>query len=108
MAEATHQLNIRIPESLVKELEHIAAEEHADRTSIARKLLTEGVQRWRLAHALRLYEQGQITKERAAEIAGVSIYDILDALRQRGTVAQYSLEELREDLTLLQQRHSSN
>ncbi|MFQ6057257.1 MAG: UPF0175 family protein [Anaerolineae bacterium] len=107
MAEATRQLNIRIPESLIKELERIAAEEQMDRTSVARKLLTEGVHRWRLAHALRLYEQGKITKERAAEMAGVSIYDILDELRQRGTVAQYGLKELREDLTLLQQRYRS-
>ncbi|MBM4430722.1 MAG: hypothetical protein FJ026_10305 [Chloroflexi bacterium] len=56
---------------------------------------------------MRLYQQGQITKERAAEMAGVSIYDILDELRQQGTVAQYSLEELHEDLALLQQRYSS-
>ena len=107
MAEAVRQLNIRIPESLIEELERIATEEQVDRTSVARKLLTEGVNRWRLEHALRLYQQGQITKERAAEMAGVSIYDILDELRQRGTVARYSLEELREDLTLLQQRYSS-
>ena len=107
MAEAVRQLNIRIPESLIEELERIATEEQVDRTSVARKLLTEGVNRWRLEHTLRLYQQGQITKERAAEMAGVSIYDILDELRQRGTVARYSLEELREDLTLLQQRYSS-
>jgi len=107
MAEAARQLNIGIPESLIEGLERIATEEQVDRTSVARKLLTEGVHRWRLGHALRLYEQGQITKERAAEMAGVSIYDILDELRQRGTVAQYSLEELSEDLALLQQRYSS-
>jgi predicted HTH domain antitoxin len=107
MAEATRQLNIRIPESLIKELERIATDEQVDRTSVARKLLTEGVHRWRLEHALRLYEQGQITKERAAEIAGVSIYDILDELRQRGTVARYSLEDLREDLALLKQQYHS-
>jgi predicted HTH domain antitoxin len=107
MAEATRQLSIRIPQSLLEELERIATEEQVDRTSVARKLLTESINRWRLEHALRLYQQGQITKERAAEMAGVSIYDILDELRQRGTVAQYSLEELREDLALLQQQYSS-
>lgn len=107
MVEATRQLNIRIPESLVEELERIAAEEQGDRTSVARKLLTEGVHRRRLEHALHLYQQGHITKERAAEIAGVSIYDMLDELRRRGTVAQYNLDELREDLALLQQRYSS-
>ena len=99
--EATQQLNVRVPESLVREIERIAAEEQQDRTTVARRLLAQGVQRWRLEHALTLYERGQISKGRAAEIAGVSIYDILDAVRQRGTGAQYSLDELREDLELL-------
>jgi len=101
MTETTRQLNIRISENLVEGLDYIAAEESVDRTSVARKLLTEGIQQWRLMHALNLYEQGQITKERAAEMAGVSIYDILDELRQRGTVAQYNLDELRQDLSRL-------
>lgn len=101
MSGATRQLNVRVPENLIEELERIAAEEQADRASIVRRLLAEGLQRWRLEQALQMYRRGQITKERAAELAGVSIYDIMDELRQRGTVAQYTLEELREDLALL-------
>jgi predicted HTH domain antitoxin len=98
MAKATHQLNLRISEALFQDLEQIAQEEQIDRTSVARKLLAEGVRRWRLEHALHQYEQGQITKGRAAELAGVTIYDILDEVRRRGLTAQYSLEEVREDL----------
>jgi len=101
MSGATRQLNVRVPENLIEELERIAAEEQTDRASIVRRLLAEGLQRWRLEQALQMYRRGQITKERAAELAGVSIYDIMDELRQRGTVAQYTLEELREDLALL-------
>lgn len=101
MSKATRQLNIRVPDSLIEELERVAAEEQADRASVVRRLLAEGLQRWNLEQALEMYKRGQITKERAAEIAGVSIYDIMDELRQRGAVTQYALEELREDLGLL-------
>ena len=103
MSGATRQLNVRVPENLIEELEKIAAEEQADRASIVRRLLAEGLQRWRLEQALQMYRRGQITKERAAELAGVSIYDIMDELRQRGTVAQYTLGELCEDLAFLRQ-----
>ncbi|GFP39795.1 hypothetical protein HKBW3S47_01493, partial [Candidatus Hakubella thermalkaliphila] len=39
---------------------------------MTRKLLIEGVRRWKLEHALKLYREGGITKERAAELAEVS------------------------------------
>jgi predicted HTH domain antitoxin len=56
--------------------------------------------RWRLECALRLYEQAQVTRERAAELAGVSIYEVMDALRECGAAAQCTLEGLRENLAL--------
>ena len=36
---------------------------------------------WKVACAPRLYREDRITKERAAEIAGVSVYEIFDAVR---------------------------
>lgn len=108
MTETTRQLNLRIPESILDELERIAAEEQVDRTAIVRRLLVDGMRRWRLERALRLYEQGQVTKERAAELADVSIYEVMDALRERGAAAQYTLEELHEDLVLLQRRRQES
>jgi predicted HTH domain antitoxin len=105
MAEtSTSQLNIRVPKTLLQELEQIAEMEQVDRTAIARKLLSEGVKRWRLERALELCARGQISKERAAEMAGVTLYDIMDELRRRGTSPHYSLDDLREDLALLRER----
>lgn len=104
MTETTRQLNLRVPESILDELEQIAAEEQVDRTAIVRRLLVDGMRRWRLERALRLHQQGQVTKERAAELADVSIYEVMDALRERGAAAQYTIAELREDLALLRGR----
>ncbi len=97
------QLNVRIPVELADKLESVAQEEQVDRTSLVRKFLEEGLQRYRLEQALHLYEQGRISKERAAELAGVSLYDILDELRKRGAADHYDLDELRQDLTLLRE-----
>ncbi len=101
MGEMTRQLNLRIPETVVQGLDEIASTEHIDRTALARKMLTEGIRRWRLDNAIRAYQQGEITKARAAELAGVPIYDILDEVRRRNITPSYTIEELREDLTAL-------
>ena len=69
-----------------------------NRSSSVRRLLANAIQHWRLEYALRLYQEGRITKARAAEIAGVSIYEVMDALRQRGLQAQYTLEEAMTDI----------
>jgi predicted HTH domain antitoxin len=79
----------------------IAQREAEGKTDVARRLLREGIRRWKLEHALRLYQEGRLTKERAAELAGVSLYDILDAVRQRRIPSHYSLEDAMEDLKAL-------
>ena len=46
-------------------------------------------------------QRGEITKARAAELAGISIYEIMDEVRRRGAAPSYSLDALREDLSSL-------
>ena len=53
----------------------------------------------RLAYAVDLFLRGIVSVERAAELAGISLYDFLVELRKRGIQAySYSDEELREEL----------
>ena len=55
----------------------------------------------RLAYAVDLFLRGVVSAERAAELAGVSLYDFLVELRRRGIQAySYSDEELREELEI--------
>ena len=101
MGEIVRQLNIRIPETIVQGLDEIANKERIDRTTLARKMLTEGIQRWRIEYAIASCQRGEITKARAAELANVSIYDILDEVRRRGITSGHTLDELRQDLASL-------
>jgi len=53
----------------------------------------------RLAYAIDLFLRGVVSVERAAELAGMSLYDFLVELRRRGIPAYpYSAKELREEL----------
>ena len=67
-------------------------------------MISGDVEQWKLEHTIRLYREGQITKARAAEIAGVPLYDMHDIIRQRGIPLHYSLDESREDMRLILER----
>lgn len=101
MAENVRQLNLRVPERIVQGLDEIANIEQIDRTALARRMLSEAIQRWKAEDAIAACQRGNITKERAAEQAGMSVYDIMDEVRRRGAPPSYTLDELRQDLKLL-------
>lgn len=49
-----------------------------------------------------------IAKERAAELAEVSLYEIVDAVRERRIPSPYRLDDLEEDLRALYKRELPN
>ena len=106
MSMTVRQLTIRIPLEMMTEIEEIARQEDLGKTDVARKLLHEGIKHWKLEHALELYREGRISKARAAEMAGVSIYEMIDLVRERSIPLQYSLEEAMEDIKTMLERAS--
>lgn len=102
----TVQLNLRIDDELARELARIARRESLRKTDIARRYLVAGVKNWRLQDSISRYQQGQISLERAAVDAGLSLYEMMDELRQRGisldrTTPDEAREQVRELLVEL-------
>ena len=92
------QLNLRIPKKLARELAALVEVEHVAKIDMARQLLWEGIARRKQEVALKLYEQGQVSKSRTAEIAGLSLWEFSDVVRQRGTRWDYSVEDSKQEL----------
>ncbi len=92
------QLNIRIPPALAQALEELATAEHIEKIDIARQILWDGVAQRKQALALKLYAEGKVTTTRAAEIAGLSVWEIVDLVEKRGLRWDYSLEEAKEEI----------
>jgi len=99
------QLSVRVPAEIVGALEEIAREERLDKAAVVRRLLLDGIQRWRLEHVLNLYREGRITKERAAEMAGITLYEFLELARERGIPAPLSVAEALEEVKAIVSRH---
>jgi hypothetical protein len=80
MKDERVQVNLRLDRGLVAQLDETARREGADRTELARRLLGEGLARERVERALGDYAGGRASASRAAELAGVSLYEMLDRI----------------------------
>jgi len=70
-----------------------------DAFAALRRSPKEFAQEMRIAAAIQWYHQGLISQGRAAEIAGLSRADFLDALfRAKVPACQVTVEELKEEL----------
>ncbi|MBI2907743.1 MAG: UPF0175 family protein [Chloroflexi bacterium] len=94
----------RLPESLIADLEKIEKVEQTDRSTVLRKLLSRALREWKLEHYSQEYGQGRMTLARAAEEADVSLWEMMDYVRQKKIPAQYGLEDLEHDLKVIYQR----
>ena len=52
----------------------------------------------RLKHALKSYQQGEITLMEAAEVAGVPLWEILEIVREKKIPMHYTLEDVEKDI----------
>lgn len=68
-------ISARVPDELETELEAYLEDENLDRSTAVRKLLSEGLEEWRREQALEQLAAGSISFTRAAELAGVSVWD---------------------------------
>jgi len=91
-------ITTRVPDELAKEVERIAKVEALDKSATIKRLLIKAVQAWKIDYALKLYQEGRISIGRAAETAGVSLWELTDILVKRKIPIQMSREDLEEDL----------
>ena len=102
------QLNIRITNEMAKEIEYISEQEALRKSDIARKWLIEGLRRWKLDQAISGYQRQEMTLTRAAEEAGLSVYEMMDELQHRGiALDQTTPEDARNEIKALLERFAA-
>lgn len=79
-------VSARIPEEIFKELKTFMKEESLEKSASIRKLLSEGLHHWKKQRALESLKEGKVTFLKAAEMAGCSIWDFADLVRENGIV----------------------
>jgi len=63
-----------------------------------REVLEEGIRERKVRVALKLYAEGGATLWKAARLVGISLWELIDALKRYDVKLRYGLEELEEDV----------
>ena len=93
-------ISARVPDDLEAELEAYLESEQLDRSTAVRKLLADGLDRWRRERALDELEAGTVTFSRAAEIAGMSVWEFA-ALVEDSEITWVGSDHLADDIESL-------
>lgn len=93
-------ISTRIPDDIEKELRWYAEREKLGMTIALRRILDKGLKEVRLEHALELYQKGRVTLMKAGEIAGLSLWEILEIVRKRRIPMYYTLEDAKKDIKI--------
>ena len=93
-------ISARVPDELEAELEEFLEAERLDRSTAVRKLLGEGLAEWRRDRALDRLEAGEVTLSKAADLAGVSVWELTSLAAERD-VTWVDGDHLKDDLDAL-------
>ena len=91
-------ISIRPTKEIEKRLKKIERLEHMEKSALVRKLLLKGAEEELKQQALELFREKKVSVGKAAEIAGLSVYEILNLIRQKGIYLHIEREEIEEDL----------
>jgi predicted HTH domain antitoxin len=97
--EAQKMVSIRLEADDYKFLSNLAEADKEDLSTAVRDLLTRG----RRFLALERYREGNASLSKAAEVAGVSISEMMDLLGEHGIPSDLRLEDYREGLRKLRE-----
>ena len=95
------QIATRVDKDIIAQIREIEMETQADRAEVIRRLLDEGIKQYRLKKAVTLLRDGKVTVSRAAEIAGLSVWDIVELMHAKRIPIQYTADDLRRSLELV-------
>lgn len=94
----TITLSARLAEDEARKIDELAADLGLDRGALLKQLIRKGLKDIQTERALDAYRRGTITLSRAAEIAEVSLRDILLLLPEESIELNYDVRELQRDM----------
>ena len=91
-------ISIRLREDFMKEAEKLAKLELVDKSVIIREALEEGFIDVKLKIAIEMFTKGKASTSEAAEIADLSIGEMMDELVKRGIKTNITKEDIKGSL----------
>ena len=94
----------RLPHDMLREVERLAKKLKVDRSELIRRLLDFALQQKRVEEAVRAYQEGKVTLWKAAEMAGLSLREMMELARARKIAVSYTIDDLRRDIEYVRRK----
>ena len=94
----TVTISMRLPKTEVERLERLAAELGIERPTLLKRALRRGAEDLMFERATQAYRSGEATLSRAADLAGLSLRDMILRLKDAHLELNYGVEDLEKDL----------
>ena len=91
-------ISLRTSEKIMKEAEKLAKLEYVDKSIIMREALERGLEDIKLEVAIKLFSKGKVSTTEAADIADVSVGEMMDELVKRGIKPDITEKDLKGSL----------
>jgi predicted HTH domain antitoxin len=89
-------LTVRLEKELIRKIEEEARKEKTDKSTVARRLITVGIEQTRKARALDEYRKGKCTIWKASQEAGVSLREMIETVRRERIPLHLSPDDVEE------------
>ena len=103
MGETT-SVGVRLSKKFLEYIDKQAKMESVDRSVVIRRLVERGAAEFEKEKAAKLYMEGKISISGAAENAQITIPEIVDYLVCKGYKSEYSVNDFRRGVTLLEKK----
>ncbi len=98
---ASSTVSARLDAEELKLLESLAELSGFDRSTLIKSLLRRGMKELRFEHAVEAYRKEAITLSRAAEVAGVPLWDFIALMKDENLELHYDVGDLEADVASL-------
>ena len=90
-------ISVRSTPDIERKIKKLMEFERVDKSSIVRRALERGLNEELKRLALNLYIERKVSLAKAAEIAEISIRDMIELIKERGVSLNITIEDLRKD-----------
>jgi len=102
--QVSKAISLRLPKKTLSELDDLARSEDRARSALVREILEDGVREKKIERSIELYRNGRASLWKSARLAGLSLWELVEAMSSRGIQIQYSEHDLEEDMKALEER----
>jgi predicted HTH domain antitoxin len=94
-------MQTKLQENTVGKINELAGESHIDTSTLLSRLIEDGLQIELLKRSTQLYAQGKVSMWKAAQMAGVSFYEMMAEIKKCGVLLQYGVDDFESDVRTL-------